>query len=58
MRLPITFLRAARLQMTDELIDNLNVSSQAEETRDDMQRIRELLSLPKNKEADEDSSNQ
>ncbi|KAM4560260.1 complex I assembly factor TIMMDC1, mitochondrial [Odontesthes bonariensis] len=47
---------AARLQMTDELIDNLNVSSQAEETREDMQRIRELLSLPKNKEADEDSS--
>ncbi|CAG5933606.1 complex I assembly factor TIMMDC1, mitochondrial [Menidia menidia] len=44
----------ARLQMTDELIDNLNVGSRAEETQKDMQRIQELLSLPKNKEGDKD----
>ncbi|XP_023122976.2 complex I assembly factor TIMMDC1, mitochondrial [Amphiprion ocellaris] len=40
----------ARLQLTDELIDNLNVSSQAEETNKDMQRIQELLSLPQNED--------
>lgn len=40
----------ARLQLTDELIDNLSVSSQAEETNKDMQRIQELLSLPQNED--------
>lgn len=40
----------ARLQLTDELIDNLNVGSQAEETNKDMQRIQELLSLPQNED--------
>uniref|UniRef100_A0A3Q0SH63 Complex I assembly factor TIMMDC1, mitochondrial n=1 Tax=Amphilophus citrinellus TaxID=61819 RepID=A0A3Q0SH63_AMPCI len=49
---------AARLQLTDELISNLNVSSQAEETSKDMQRIQELLSLPQNEDAVKDSSGQ
>lgn len=49
---------AARLQLTDELISNLNVSSQAEETSKDMQRIQELLSLPQNEDAVKDSSSQ
>ncbi|XP_028288586.1 complex I assembly factor TIMMDC1, mitochondrial [Parambassis ranga] len=40
----------ARLQLTDELIDSLNVSSQAEEISKDMQRIQELLSSPPNKD--------
>ncbi|XP_040888400.1 complex I assembly factor TIMMDC1, mitochondrial-like isoform X2 [Toxotes jaculatrix] len=34
----------ARLQLTDELIGDLNVSCEAEETHKDMQRIQELLS--------------
>uniref|UniRef100_A0A3B4GN19 Complex I assembly factor TIMMDC1, mitochondrial n=1 Tax=Pundamilia nyererei TaxID=303518 RepID=A0A3B4GN19_9CICH len=42
----------ARLQLTDELISNLNVSSQVEETNKDMQRIQELLSLPQNEVKD------
>lgn len=40
----------ARLQLTDELIANLNVSCQAEETNKDMERIQELLSLPQNED--------
>ncbi|XP_034720422.1 complex I assembly factor TIMMDC1, mitochondrial [Etheostoma cragini] len=40
----------ARLQLTDDLIGELNVSSQAEETNKDMQRIQELLSLPHNED--------
>ncbi|XP_023251148.1 complex I assembly factor TIMMDC1, mitochondrial [Seriola lalandi dorsalis] len=38
----------ARLQLTDDLIGDLNVSCQAEETNKDMERIQELLSLPQN----------
>lgn len=49
---------AARLQLTDELIGDLNVSSQAEETNKDMQRIQELLSLPQNKDVTQESSSQ
>ncbi|XP_074483763.1 complex I assembly factor TIMMDC1, mitochondrial [Sebastes fasciatus] len=49
---------AARLHLTDELIGDLNVSSQAEETNKDMRRIQELLSLPKNEEATQDSRSQ
>lgn len=45
-----TLFRTARLQLTDELIDSLNVSSQAEEISKDMQKIQELLSLPPNKD--------
>lgn len=48
--------RTARLQLTDELISNLNVSSQVEETNKDMQRIQELLSLPQNEDVVKDSS--
>ncbi|XP_026157590.1 complex I assembly factor TIMMDC1, mitochondrial [Mastacembelus armatus] len=48
----------ARLQLTDELIGDLNVSCQAEETAKDMQRIQELLSLPRNEDAARDSNSQ
>ncbi|GLD49132.1 complex I assembly factor TIMMDC1, mitochondrial-like isoform X1 [Lates japonicus] len=45
----------ARLQLTDELIGDLNVSCQPEETSKDLQRIQELLSLPQNEGAAQDS---
>ncbi|TDG96149.1 hypothetical protein EPR50_G00236540 [Perca flavescens] len=48
----------ARLQLTDDLIGELNVSSQAEETNKDMQRIQELLSLPQNEDLTQDSHSQ
>ncbi|KAM9836156.1 complex I assembly factor TIMMDC1, mitochondrial [Aulostomus maculatus] len=48
----------ARLQLTDELIGELHVSSQPEETSRDMQRIQELLSVPKNEGVAQDSSSQ
>ncbi|KAF6719216.1 Complex I assembly factor TIMMDC1, mitochondrial [Oryzias melastigma] len=40
----------ARLEMTDELISSLNDASQEEEIHRDVQKIQELLSLPKNPE--------
>ncbi|CAN9498396.1 unnamed protein product [Ophioblennius macclurei] len=49
---------SARLQLTDELIDDLSASSQAEATREDMRRIQELLSLPQNPDAPSDRSRQ
>lgn len=48
----------ARLQLTDELIGDLNVGSQVEETNKDMRRIQELLSLPQNEDVPQDSSSQ
>ncbi|XP_061571608.1 complex I assembly factor TIMMDC1, mitochondrial [Cololabis saira] len=45
----------ARLQMTDELIANLNVSSQEEETNKDLKRIQELLGSPENEDVDRES---
>ncbi|XP_034406959.1 complex I assembly factor TIMMDC1, mitochondrial [Cyclopterus lumpus] len=48
----------ARLQSTDELIEDLNVSSQAEETHKDMRRIQELLSLPPNEDETQDPRSQ
>ena len=51
-------LRTARLQLTDELIGDLNVGSQVEETSKDMQRIQELLTLPQNEDVPQDSSSQ
>lgn len=48
----------ARLQLTDELIGDLNVNSQPEELQKDIQRIQELLSLPKNEDVTQDSSSQ
>lgn len=42
---------SARLQLTDQLIDDLSVSSQADGPTEDMQRIQELLSLPNNPDA-------
>lgn len=49
-------IRTARLQLTDELVGELNVTSQAEEMNKDMQRIQELLSLPQNEHVVQDSS--
>ncbi|XP_069568960.1 complex I assembly factor TIMMDC1, mitochondrial isoform X1 [Brachyistius frenatus] len=46
----------ARLQLTDELIGNLDASSRAVELREDTRRIRELLDLPANEDATEDSN--
>ncbi|XP_077440026.1 complex I assembly factor TIMMDC1, mitochondrial [Vanacampus margaritifer] len=46
----------ARLELTDELIGDLNVSSQAEETERDLKRIQELLSLPQNDSVQDSSS--
>ncbi|XP_004066607.1 complex I assembly factor TIMMDC1, mitochondrial [Oryzias latipes] len=40
----------ARLEMTDELISSLDGAAQEEELRRDIQRMQELLSLPKNEE--------
>ncbi|XP_061539561.1 complex I assembly factor TIMMDC1, mitochondrial [Phycodurus eques] len=48
---------AARLQLTDELIGDLNVGSQAEGTEQDLKKIQELLSLPQN-DVIQDSSSQ
>lgn len=48
----------ARLQLTDELIRDLNASSQAEDTNKDIQRIQELLSIPRNEDVTQDSSSQ
>ncbi|CAJ1086992.1 complex I assembly factor TIMMDC1%2C mitochondrial [Xyrichtys novacula] len=48
----------ARLQLTDDLIGDLNVSSQAEATNKDMQRIQELLSSPKNEDSTQGPSGQ
>ncbi|XP_061693336.1 complex I assembly factor TIMMDC1, mitochondrial [Syngnathoides biaculeatus] len=39
---------AARLELTDELIGDLNAASQAAETQQDLKKIQELLSLPQN----------
>ncbi|XP_026220173.1 complex I assembly factor TIMMDC1, mitochondrial [Anabas testudineus] len=46
----------ARMQLTDELIGELNVTSQAKEINKDIQRIQELLSLPQNEHVAQDSS--
>nr|XP_040034898.1 complex I assembly factor TIMMDC1, mitochondrial isoform X1 [Gasterosteus aculeatus aculeatus] len=48
----------ARLHLTDELIGDLKVSSEAEGTNKDMQRIQELLSLPPNEDVAQDSRSQ
>lgn len=48
----------ARLQLTDELIGDLNVSSQADGASKDMQKIQELLSLPRNEDLSQDSGGQ
>lgn len=48
--------RTARLQLTDELIGDLNVGSQTEEISKDVERIQELLSLPQNEHVAQDSS--
>lgn len=46
----------SRLQLTDELIGDLNVSAQAEDTKKDIERIQELLSKPPNEDVTQDSS--
>lgn len=45
----------ARLQLTDDLIGDLSVSVQTKQTDMDLQRIQELLSLPPNKDLEQDS---
>uniref|UniRef100_A0A3Q4AMX1 Complex I assembly factor TIMMDC1, mitochondrial n=1 Tax=Mola mola TaxID=94237 RepID=A0A3Q4AMX1_MOLML len=40
----------ARLQLTEELIGDLDVSSTGDDAKRDMQRIQELLSLPQNED--------
>ncbi|KAM4601599.1 complex I assembly factor TIMMDC1, mitochondrial [Polymixia lowei] len=45
----------ARLQLTDDLIGDLSVRTQAKETDQDLQRIQELLHLPKNVGVAQDS---
>lgn len=50
-------LRSARLQLTDELIGDLHDRS-TDSTSEDLRRIHELLSLPKNKELSQSSSSQ
>lgn len=46
---------SARLQLTDDLIGDLNISSQADETSKDLQRIQELLDTPQNEIGAQDS---
>ncbi|XP_072318062.1 complex I assembly factor TIMMDC1, mitochondrial [Eucyclogobius newberryi] len=46
----------ARLQLTDDLIGDLKVSSRVDETTKDLQRIEELLSSPPNKTPSDDSN--
>nr|XP_046238020.1 complex I assembly factor TIMMDC1, mitochondrial [Scatophagus argus]XP_046238021.1 complex I assembly factor TIMMDC1, mitochondrial [Scatophagus argus]XP_046238022.1 complex I assembly factor TIMMDC1, mitochondrial [Scatophagus argus]XP_046238023.1 complex I assembly factor TIMMDC1, mitochondrial [Scatophagus argus]XP_046238024.1 complex I assembly factor TIMMDC1, mitochondrial [Scatophagus argus]XP_046238026.1 complex I assembly factor TIMMDC1, mitochondrial [Scatophagus argus] len=48
----------ARLQLTDELIGDLDVRSKAEDTSEDVERIEELLGLPQNEDVTEESSSQ
>ncbi|XP_068612550.1 complex I assembly factor TIMMDC1, mitochondrial isoform X1 [Brachionichthys hirsutus] len=49
---------SARLQLTDQLIGDLNVGSEHERTNQDARRIHELLSLPRSDEDAGDSSSQ
>lgn len=46
------------MQLTDELIGDLSVSSTAGETNNDIEKIQELLSLPQNGDVTQDSSSQ
>ncbi|KAF7664155.1 hypothetical protein LDENG_00187200 [Lucifuga dentata] len=46
---------SARLQLTDELIGDLKVSSQADETSKELQRIQELLGTAQNESGAQDS---
>ncbi len=52
------FFRTARLQLTDELIGDLDVSSEADDANKDVQRIQELLTLPQNEDVTQQSSSQ
>ncbi|XP_057712550.1 complex I assembly factor TIMMDC1, mitochondrial, partial [Corythoichthys intestinalis] len=47
----------ARLELTDELVGDLNAASRAEDTERDLKKIQELLSLPQN-DVVQDSSSQ
>uniref|UniRef100_A0A3B5MPM1 Complex I assembly factor TIMMDC1, mitochondrial n=1 Tax=Xiphophorus couchianus TaxID=32473 RepID=A0A3B5MPM1_9TELE len=49
---------SARLQLTDELIDSLNVNVRPEETNMDQEKIEELLGLPRNDDKDSSSQSQ
>ncbi|KAM9828626.1 complex I assembly factor TIMMDC1, mitochondrial [Syngnathus typhle] len=47
---------SARLELTDELIGDLTVTSKAEEVERDLNRIQDLLDLPQNDAAEDSSS--
>ncbi|XP_054655731.1 complex I assembly factor TIMMDC1, mitochondrial isoform X2 [Dunckerocampus dactyliophorus] len=51
-------LGTARLHLTDELIGNLNTGSGMEESKKDVERIRELLGSRQNEDVGQDSSSQ
>ncbi|XP_046887539.1 complex I assembly factor TIMMDC1, mitochondrial [Hypomesus transpacificus] len=48
----------ARLQLTDDLIGDLSSTSQAQEAEQDLQKIQEILSLPRNEGVAQDSDSQ
>ena len=50
--------RMARLQLTDDLIGDLSSTSQAQEAEQDLQKIQEILSLPRNEGVAQDSDSQ
>lgn len=50
---PCFFCRNARLQLTDQIIGEFNGRDQ--DTEGDLQRIKELLSQPRNEELTEES---
>ncbi|KAM3857043.1 complex I assembly factor TIMMDC1, mitochondrial [Diretmus argenteus] len=49
---------SARLQLTEDLIGDLSVKSQADKAEKDLQKIQELLSLPQNEGVAQDSDSQ
>ncbi|XP_056157344.1 complex I assembly factor TIMMDC1, mitochondrial [Lampris incognitus] len=48
----------ARMQLTEDLIGDLDVSNQSDQTEEDMKRIEELLSLPPNETVAQDNNSQ
>ena len=50
--------RMARLQLTDDLIGDLSSTSQTQEAEQDLQKIQEILSLPRNEGVAQDSDSQ
>ena len=48
----------ARLQLTGDLSGDLSSTSQAQEAEQDLQKIQEILSLPRNEGVAQDSDSQ